>query len=187
MTTDLLNRVGVRIVLGLHMGETVDTGNDLGSVLAETVEDNAERLLANLVRLLGDTDRALSSRERLVTCKECEAVRLLLEEHLAEVTVSKTDLTGVGNGARDTESLKALTDRCSSVGSLAAVLLDRDRSAYGVSPASVLKADRLNLLNLIVNVQAGVLRDLLRLFDGGDAIAVQYGIDLVNSSFVRFK
>ncbi len=187
VAADFLNRVGVRIVLGLYMRETVDTADDLSGILAETVEDNAERLLTNLVCLLGDTDSTLSSSEGLVTCEECEAVRLLLEEHLAEVTMAETNLAGVGNGARDTESLKTLADCSSSVSSLAAVLLDCDGSAYGVSPASVLKADRLNLLNLIVNVQAGVLGDLLRLFDGGDAIAVQNGIDLVNSSFIRFK
>ena len=60
--------------------------------------------------------------------------------------MSKTYFTLVSNGTRDTESLKALSDSCSSVGSLAAVLFDSDCCAYDVCPACILKADRLNVL-----------------------------------------
>ena len=38
------------VKLSLNIGEAVDSGDDLSGVLAETVEDNAERLLTNLVR-----------------------------------------------------------------------------------------------------------------------------------------
>ena len=37
------------VELGLHVGEAVDAGDDLSSVLAQTVEDDAQRLLASLV------------------------------------------------------------------------------------------------------------------------------------------
>ena len=40
---------GVLIVLGLAVSEAVDTGDDLCSVLAETVQDNLQGLLADLV------------------------------------------------------------------------------------------------------------------------------------------
>ena len=45
-----------------------------------------------------------------MTCKEAEAVRLFLEEHLSKVAVAETDLAGIRNRARDAEGLKALSD-----------------------------------------------------------------------------
>ena len=77
-----LNLAGVVIHLGLNICKAVDSGDDLCSVLAKTVQDNAERLLTNLVCLLCDTDSALSSRKGLVTCQEAEALCLFLEQHL---------------------------------------------------------------------------------------------------------
>ena len=85
------------VIICLNISKSIDSGNDLCSVLSKTVQNNAERFLTNLVRLLSDTDRALCSRKRLVACKECEAVCLLLEEHLSEVTMSKTYFTLVCN------------------------------------------------------------------------------------------
>ena len=76
-----------------------------------------------LVCLLCDTDRALSSSERFVSCEEAEAVGLFLKEHLTEVTMSKTYFSLVSNGTRDTESLKTFTDRSSSVCGTAAAFL----------------------------------------------------------------
>ena len=101
--------------------------------------------------------------------------------------MSKTYFSLVSNGTRDAESLKTFTDRSSSICGTAAAFLDRDRSAYCVSPASVLKADRLDFLYLIIYVKASILCDLLSFFDGCDAIAVLNGIDLVNSSLIGFK
>ena len=86
--------------------------------------------------------------------------------------MSKTYFSLVSNGTRDTESLKTFTDRSSSVCGTAAVLLDRDRSAYCVSPACVLETDRLDLLYLVIYVKACILCDLLSFFNGCDAIAV---------------
>ena len=56
----LLQGAGIVIELGLYICEAVDTGNDLGSVLSETVEDDAERFLTNFVGHLGDLDSAFS-------------------------------------------------------------------------------------------------------------------------------
>ena len=98
--------------------------------------------------------------------------------------MSQTNLTLIGNGAGNTERLQALADCSGSLGSFSAALLDCDGSAYGVSPASVLKANRLDLLNLIVNIQTGILGDLLSLLDGSNSIAIQNGIDFVNSSLI---
>ena len=54
---------GEIVKLSLHICEAVDAGNDLGSVLSETVEDDAERLLAHLVGLCGDLDGAFCCRK----------------------------------------------------------------------------------------------------------------------------
>ena len=86
--------------------------------------------------------------------------------------MSKTYFSLVSNGTRDAESLKTFTDCSSSVCGTAAAFLDRDRSAYRVSPACIFKTDWLDLLYLIVYIQSGILRDLLSFFDRSNAIAI---------------
>ena len=56
---------GVIIKLGLDIGEAVDTVDDLGGVLAETVEDDAQRLFAGLVRVADNADRAFGGGKGL--------------------------------------------------------------------------------------------------------------------------
>ena len=84
------------VELGLYVCETVDTADDLGSVLAKTVQDHAEGLLANLVGHLGNLDGTLGSSEALVTGQEGESLGLLAEQTSGEVTVTDTYLTIVG-------------------------------------------------------------------------------------------
>ena len=79
------------------MCESVDTGNDLSCIFAETVQDNAKRFRTNFVRLLSDTDSAFSCCERLMTGEECEALCLFFQKHLAEIAVAKTYFTTVSN------------------------------------------------------------------------------------------
>ena len=85
-------------------------------VLAEAVQDNAERLCSDLVCGSCDTDSAFSSRKGLVTCEEAEALGLLAEKHCAEVAVAETDLAVFRNGAGDAERLQTDTDCLGSVG-----------------------------------------------------------------------
>ena len=107
-----------------------------------------------------------------MACKETETVCILFQKHLSQISVSKTNLTLVCYRTRNTECLKALTDSCGSVSSLSAALLDRDGSAYCISPARILKADRLDLLNLSINVKACIFCNLFSFLDRSNAIAV---------------
>ena len=182
-----LQLAGEVIKLSLNIGEAVDTGDDLGSILAEAVQDNTKRLRANLVCLISDTDCTLSCSEGLVASQECEALGVLFQEHLAEVAMAKTYLTAVSNGTGDAEGLKAFADCGSSLVSLAAVLLDSDGSAYGVCPLRVLEADRLNALYQMINVQTSSLCDGLAFLNGGNTILAQGGKNLGLSSLIRFK
>ena len=122
-----------------------------------------------------------------MTCQEAEALSLLFQKHLAKVSVSKTYLTGICNRSRDTEGLKTLTDSSCSVSSLTAALLDCDCCTNGVSPASILKTDRLDTLDLSIYIQSCILCNLLCLFDRSDTIAIQNRIDLVNTSLIGLK
>ena len=92
--------------------------------------------------------------------------------------MTKTYLTSVSNGTGNAESLEAFTDSCSSIGSLAAVLLDCDSSAYCVSPLSVLEADRLNAFDEMINIKTCVLCDLLSFFNGSNTILSELSVDL---------
>ena len=122
-----------------------------------------------------------------MSCEEAEALGLLREKHLAEVSVSETDLAVLGNRAGNAECLKSDTDSGSSVGSLGAALLDSDSAAYGVSPYSVLKADRLGLSYDLVAVDSLSKGYIPALFNRGNAVFGENGIDFVNSSFIIFK
>ncbi len=95
-----------------------------------------------------------------------------------------SDLAAVSDGTGNAEGLEAFADGCGSVGSLAAVLLDGDGGAYGVSPLCVLKADGLNVLDHVIYVKTCVLSDLLSLFDGADAVLCELSKDLFFSSVV---
>ncbi len=180
----LFHRIRIRVILCLNKCKTVDTGNDLCRIFSQSVQNNAERFFTHFVCFLCDSDRTFRCGKRLMAGKETEALGLLLKEHLAQVSMSQTYFTGIGNRTRDTKCLQSLSDCCGCVRCPLAALFDRDRSAYGISPARVLKTDRLNAFDLIVYVQTGIFRDLLRLFNRGDAVFVQHAVDFIYSSFI---
>ena len=181
------NGVGIGIILCLHEGEAVDSGDDLCGILAETVQDDTQGILTNLVGVVGDTDGALSCCEGLVSCQEAEALSILRKEHLAQVAVSQTYLTVVCHRARNTEGLQALTDGCCCICCCSAILLDGNGSTDNICPCSILEADRLHALHHIVNVETSVLCQLLSLLDILDTNCIQSLIDLLNTSLVSFK
>ena len=119
-----------------------------------------------------------------MTCQECEALCILFEEHLAEVTVAETNLTLIGNRAGDAESLKAFTDSSSSVSSSCAALLYSDSAAYSVSPLSVFKTDRLDALYKLVDVKSLSLANISTLFDRADAVFLKNSEDLLLASLI---
>ena len=184
---DDLYRLGVRIKLGSYIGKAVDARNDHSGILTEAVEDNAEGLYADLVCVKSDLDSALCSCKGLVTCEEAEALGLLGEKHLTEVTVTETDLAVLGNRAGNAEGLESLADSGCSVCCLGAALLDSDSCAYGVCPYCVLEADRLCRANDIIAVDTLVEGDLLALVDRGDTVFFQCVEDLSLASFITFK
>ena len=184
---DDLQLAGVVVKLGLHIGEAVDAGDDLGGVLAQAVQDDPQGLLAGLVGGAGDADGAFGGGEGLVTGQEGEALGLVPQQHGAQIAVAQTDLAVLGDGAVDAEGLQADADGLGGLGGGLDALLQRDGRAHGVSPAGVLKADGLNALDDLIGVEALRLADLAALFHGGDAVLSEDAVDLVNSSFVTFK
>ncbi len=184
---DDIDLVRLVVIVRHDVGEAVDAADDLRSILAEAVEDDAQLVLADLVRRLGDADRALSSREGLVASEEAEAASLLREEHGAEVAVAETDLAVVRNGARHAERLQAFADGFRSVDGRLDVLLDGDGSAERVRPLRVLERDRLEILYDLVRVDALVFADLLRILDGGNPILLADFVDFVNTALIAFE
>ena len=167
-----LQLAGVIVHLSLYISKAVDSGNDLCSILAKTVQDNAQRFLTNLVCLLSNTDSTLCCCKGLMTCQEAEAVCFFFQQHLAQITMAKTYFTLISNGTGDTESLQSFADCCCCVSCSSAAFLDCDRCTYSVSPASVLETDGLDFLYLIVNIQAGIFGDFFSFFDGSNSVAI---------------
>ena len=88
----LVGSVSVEVVeFCLDISEAVDAADNLSSVLSKTVQDYAELVLADFVRVCRDLDCAFSCGERLVSCEECEALCLLGKKTCTQVSVSETN------------------------------------------------------------------------------------------------
>ena len=61
---DDLELAGGEVIVGLDVGEAVDTADDLGSVLAQAVQDDAQGLFADLVGGTGNADSEMCIRDR---------------------------------------------------------------------------------------------------------------------------
>ena len=184
---DDLQLAGVVVELGLNIGEAVDPGDDLGSVLTQAVQDDPQGLLPGLVGAAGNADSTLSGSEGLVTGQEREALGLVPQQHSAQVAMAQAHLPVLGHGAVDAEGLQADADGLGGLSGGLNALLQRNGSAHGVGPASVLEADGLNALDDLVGIEALSLADLAALFHRGNAILGQDAVDLVDSSLVTFK
>ena len=181
------NRLRIGIKHRFAIGEAVDAGDDERRVLAKAVEDDAQRVLTDLIRVHGNGNRALCRREGLVSREEAEAVRLLGKEHLAQIAVAETDLSVLGDRAGDAERLQADADGSSRIRRVGAARLDSDRRADGVCPDRVLKADGLGAAHDLVAVYALCKADVPALFDRGDAVLFEDAVDLIDSSLISFK
>ena len=67
------------VELGLYIGETVDTRDDLSSVFSETVQDTTQRFFTNFVCLCCDFDSTFGGGERFVSGEECETFGLFTQ------------------------------------------------------------------------------------------------------------
>ena len=182
-----VNLASLVIILGLNIGKAVDTGNNLGSVLAKTVQDNPERVLTNLVGSLSNTDSTLSSCKGLMTSQECEALSILSEEHGSQITMAQAYLTMVSNGARNTECLNTFTDSLGSISSSLYALLDCNSGTKSVSPLCVLEADWLQIRNDGSRVKALFLTDISGSFNGSNTVLLANFIYAVNAALIAFK
>src|SRR5699024_7470264 len=107
--TDNAQLAGEVVVFCLNIGKAVDSGDDVSSIFAQTVEDNAQRRFSCFVGGSYDTNSAFSSCERFVTSQEAEAVCFLSEQHCAQIAVAKTYLAVFCNRTWNTGSLQADT------------------------------------------------------------------------------
>ena len=86
--------------------------------------------LADLVGVAGDADGAFSGGKGLVAGQERRSTRSLSsQQHGAQIAVAQTNLTLVGDGTGDAESLQALADALGSLGGGLDILLQRDGRA----------------------------------------------------------
>ncbi len=187
---NLLHHVHLtRIVveLSLYVGEAVDATDDHGSILAQTVQNDAERLLAHLVCHLSNLDGSLGSRERLVTGKEGKALCLLTKQTGCQVSVSDTYLAVVGNRTGDAEALQTDTDSLGSLGSILHALLDSDGCTADVCPLGILETDALSVFTHLVGVDTCIFANLVCLLDAVDTILLQSSKHLVDAALLTFK
>ena len=175
------------VVLGLHIGEAVDAGDDVSGVLAQTVQDDAQGGLADLVCGAGDADGTLSSGEGLVACQESEAGGVLAQQTSAQVAVAQTDLTLLSDRTGDGESFQTFADGGCALGSIGQAALDGDGGAQGVSPDSVIKADGLHTADDLVAVDALSEEHLVAGVQRFEAVGLQACLDFRHAAIHRFK
>ena len=182
-----LKFAGVVVELGLYVSESVDAGDNLRSVLSETVKDATERLLANFVCLCSNLDCSLGSSKRLVSCEECEAFCLLAKKHCSEVSVTKTNLAVVSYRTRDAECLETETDCLSSLSSVLATFLESDCRADNISPLRVLEADWLGVFAGLVRIETVLVAERVGLFNILYAVFVEDSKYLFDTTILAFE
>ena len=178
---------GQVIVLGLHIGEPVNAADNHGSVLAQAVQDDTQWLGAHLVGVQGNLDGALRGGEGLMAGQESEALRLLVQQHGAEIAVADADLALVRHGAGNAESLQTDTDPLCGFGSSLRVFFHGNGGAELIGPLHVLKAYGLRALDDRICINAHAVGESLDIFKGFEAVFVQDGLQLRHASFVVFK
>ena len=142
------------IEFGLHISKAVDTRDNQRGVLAQAVQDNAQRRPANLIRHFRDFDGAFGRRERLVSGLERKASGFFTQQAGREVAVTDAHLTVVGHRAGDAKCLQPFADGLGSFGSRLAALFDGDGRTYDISPFRILETDGLGLLAHLIGVDA---------------------------------
>ena len=184
---DDLELAGGEVIVGLDVGEAVDTADDLGSVLAQAVQDDAQGLLADLVGGTGNADSALSGGEGLVAGQEGEAMGVLMQQHGTQVAVAQTDLALLSDRAGDGEGLEALADGSCTVGSALQAALNGNGGAQGVCPDSIVEADGLDAADDLIAVDALGQQHLVAGVEALQAVGLQAGLDLGHTAILGFK
>ena len=72
-----IQRVGCIIHLRFHKGKAVNTGDNLRCILAQTIQNDAQRLGTYLIGLGCDTDGALCSRKGFMPGKKSKTFGVL--------------------------------------------------------------------------------------------------------------
>ena len=182
-----LQFAGLEVVIGLDIGETVDTADDLGSILAQAVQDNTQGFLADLVGGTGNADCAFSSSKGFVASQESEAMGVLMQQHGTQVAVAQANLTLFSNRAGDGESFQAFADGSSAVSSALQAALDSNGSAQGVSPDGVIEADGLDAADDLIAVNALGQQHLVAGVEALQTVGLQAGLDLGHTAILGFK
>ena len=178
---------GEVVIFGLNIGKAVDSGDDVCSIFAQTVEDNMQRSFSCFVSSSCDTDCTFSSCEGFVSSQEAEAVCFLSEQHCAQVTVAKTYFTVFCNRARDAECLQTDTNCFSSFCCFGDAFFQCDCYTQSVSPNRIFKSDWLYAFYDRLNVDALRETEVSGFFQGGHTVFFQSCLNFRHSSFLSFK
>ena len=96
---------GSKVKVSFYIGKAVHPADDIGSVLAQTVQDDPQRFLAGLVGVAGNADGAFRRRKGLMPRQEAEALGLIAQQHSTQVAVAQAHLALLGNGTGHAEGL----------------------------------------------------------------------------------
>ena len=184
---DDLQLAGMIIVLGLDMRKAVDARDDIRRILAKAVQDDLQRLLADLVGRARDADGPFGGGKALMPGEEGEAMRLLAQQHGRQIAMAAADRALIRNRTGDAERLQPDADLLGRLGGGLDALLERNRGARGIRPAGVLKRDGLNAAHDAGGIHARLVADALGVLKPVDAMLGEDGVDLVDPSFVAFK
>ena len=178
----LLNVGGEVVILGLNIGEAVDAADNHCGVFSKAVQDDAQRVLADLVGVPGDADRALGGGEGLVAGKESEALGFFIQKHGAQIAVAQAHLALVGDGTGMQKACRPSPMAGGRFGGGLYAFFQRDGSAQFISPFGVFKGDGLNAFDDFVGVNAAFVIVGLELFKALEAVFFKHGLELIDSS-----
>ena len=139
-------------LLRLHIGKAIDTGNDLGRVLAQSVQDYPQRLLTGLVCVLHNANGPLRRSKGLMAGQERKALRLIPQQHSSQISVAQAHLPVIGHGTGNAEGLQPNSNRLRRFGCCLTAFLDGDGRPHNVCPAGVFKGNGLDFLHDLIGI-----------------------------------
>ena len=182
-----LHFAGLKVKLGLHIGKAIDTADDIGSILAQAVQNHAQGFGAHLVGSAGNADSAFCGGKAFVACQEAEALGILVQQHCAQIAMAQAHLALLGHRAGNGKGLQALANGSGAVRSALEAALYRNSGTQRISPNGIVKADGLHAANDLVAVDALCKEHLIGGIQRFQPVCLQAGFNFGHTAIHRFK
>ena len=178
---------GLIIKLGLYISKAIDTGNNLGRVFTQAVQDNTKGNLTCLIGVPDNADSPFGSSKRFMPCQEAEALCAVLKQHGSQIAMAAAYFAVFRDRSGNAESLQADTNGLGCIHCRSAICFNSNRCPYGIRPAGIFKGDGLDFFDGLIRINTGILADIPAFFYTFNAVFFQHTEDFIYSSVITFE